>query len=190
METSRYRLTGQRGSAAVEFALVALIRFGFIFGTIEVARIIYLWSTMTEVTNQAARAASMTNFNDTIEMTALRQRAMFLTGSNQKLILGGAITDTNLQIDYLMWDARTKVGTPPTCVAQNIVNCLNDPKAANCVRFVRVRLCKTIASSGDCNRVPYEPFVALPGIDKLGVNMPWFTAIAPVETMGTPGACS
>ena len=44
----------QRGVAAVEFALGSLLFFTFVFGVIELARALYVYSTMVEVTRRAA----------------------------------------------------------------------------------------------------------------------------------------
>jgi hypothetical protein len=179
----------QRGVAAVEFAILSIVRFLFIFGTTEVARVLYLWNTMTQVTSSAARAAALSNFSSTSDKEQVRRKAMFLTGPGQKLILGGGIDDTNLIIEYLKADARNPVSPIPACPAQNIVNCLNNPSGNSCIRFVRVRLCAPSDDAG-CAHVRYAPMLSLPGMAALNIDIPWFTAIAPVETMGTPGTCS
>jgi hypothetical protein len=185
----RHRFRVQKGAAAVEFALLAIILFVFIFGTIELARIVYLWSTMTQVTSQVARGAAMTNPKDGVAWTAMLRRAMFLTTPGQtKLALGGDIGPGHLKVDYLKYDAETIAAAAPLCPAQNTVNCLNDPHGASCVRFVRVRLCNP--DNPGCTKVVYQPLAPLPGINKLSVNMPWFTAIVPIGTMGTPGDCT
>lgn len=173
----------QRGVAAVEFSLVAIIMFMFIFGTMEISRAIYLWSTMTAVTNRAARAASMTGFDDTAGKETLRRDAMFLASSGGRLALTDDIGVDNLAIDYLGLDAATHVTTLPTSNAENTAICLNNPAAANCVRFVRVRLCQ---AETNCTPMPYRPLTLLPGIDVFNINMPTFAAIAPVASLGMP----
>jgi Flp pilus assembly protein TadG len=180
------RRAPQRGTTAVEFAMVAVVFFLFLFGMIEMSRALYLWSTMTTVTNRAARAAAITSPTDAAAKDLLRQRAMFVTSAGQEMILGGGIKPGNLTIDYLQGDASTVIATPP-CPADNVVNCLNDPNGATCVRFVRVRLCLAGTS---CSRVPYTPMVALPGLDALRISMPYFTAVAPIEPLAIPGACT
>jgi hypothetical protein len=181
----RHRFAAQRGGAAVEFALLAIILFVFIFGTIEIARIFYVWSTMTQVTTRAARSVAMTSKADA---PAALWRAMFLDAAGGQVPLADIGTG-HLRVEYLKFDAATPVATSalPACLALNTAKCLDDPHGDSCVRFVRVRLCKP--NSDPCAPVTYQPLVALPGIDKLGINMPLFTAIVPLGTMGTPGAC-
>lgn len=175
----------QRGVVAVEFAIVSMVFFVFVFGTIEVARAFFLWSTMTEVTNRAARATAMTDFTSATSLATVRQNAMFVS-SGGKLALGGGIDDSYLKIDYLQSDARTPVAAMPNCAPQNVVNCTDDPDGASCIRFVRARLCKP---GTNCDRVEYVPLVALLGIQALKTNMPTFAAVAPAESLGMPAAC-
>jgi hypothetical protein len=182
----RYRFSAQRGGAAVEFALLAIIIFVFIFGTIEIARMFYVWSTMTQVTNRAARSVAIAS---KAAAPATLWRAMYLPAAGKTLLLGGGIGEGHLRVDYLKYDAATPVAFDkvPACLALNTANCLDDPHGDSCVRFVRVRLC--VPDSDPCGRVPYEPMVGLPGINQLRVSMPMFTAIAPLGTMGQPSAC-
>jgi Flp pilus assembly protein TadG len=175
------RLASQRGTAAVEFAILSIVLFLFIFGVMEISRVIFVWSTMTEVTNRAARAAAMTDFTDAAAKASLRQTAMFLAAPGDKLILGGDIGYTHLMIDYLGDNATTRITTLPASAADNTAICMNNPSAPNCIRFVRVRLCLPLT---DCTAVPYAPLVSLPGMEAFNINMPYFTAIAPLGTCG------
>jgi hypothetical protein len=180
---SPVRQAQQRGVAAVEFSLVAILMFMFIFGTMEISRAIFLWSTMTAVTNRAARAASMTGLDDTTGKATLRRDAMFLATDGGHLALTDDIGVANLAIDYLALDASTRVTALPLSNAENTAICLNNPAAANCVRFVRVRLCQ---AETNCTPMPYRPLTLLPGIDVFNINMPTFAAIAPVASLGMP----
>jgi hypothetical protein len=177
------RRARQRGVAAVEFTLVATIMFMFIFGTMEISRAMFLWSTMTAVTSRAARDAATTAFDDAAGKNTLRRNAMFLATDTGRLALTDDIGIANLAIDYLGLDAATQVATPPTSSAENTAICLNNPAAANCVRFVRVRLC---VAGTSCTPMPYRPLTLLPGIDVFSIAMPTFAAIAPVGSLGTP----
>jgi len=47
----------QRGATAVEFALVAMILFMLIIGTMEVGRVLYTWNAANEATRFGARVA-------------------------------------------------------------------------------------------------------------------------------------
>jgi hypothetical protein len=172
----------QHGIASVEFALVAVVLFGFIFGVMEVSRLAFLWSTMTEVTSRAARAAAMADFNDGAAKDLLRQRAMFLAGPGDKLLLSGDIGYSYLKIDYLGANASTIVAPLPSSGAENTAICLNNPNSPSCIRYVMVRLC--LPGGGNCDRVPYSPLTTLLGPDVFKIDMPYFTAIAPIETLG------
>ncbi len=173
------RASRQRGTAAVEFAIAGIVLLVFIFGVLEMSRMLFVWNTMNHVTNRAARAAAMVKFSDTAAKDALRGKAMFLNDQG-KLILGGGIGPEHLRIDYLGPQA-TPVSSAPSCTARNAMICLNDPNDSRCVRFVRVRLCQP---GTDCQAVPFAPMVSLGAFDALNFDMPPFTAVAPVEALG------
>lgn len=175
------------GHTAVEFGIFAIALFTFIFGTIEMGRALFVWNTMAEVTARAARAAAMANFNDAAASSQLRRDALGIAAPDDKLFLANEITHENLVIDYLRRDGATVVDPMPPCPAMNVVNCLANPDGPQCIHFVRVRLCK---KDTNCDHVPYTPLMPLPGIDRLNVSMPWFSAVVPAETLGMPGACT
>jgi Flp pilus assembly protein TadG len=54
-----------RGAAAVEFALVSLVFFTLLIGTMEMARLLYYWNSAAEVTRLGARLAVVCDLNDT-----------------------------------------------------------------------------------------------------------------------------
>jgi hypothetical protein len=172
----------QRGATAPEFAIVAVIFFAMLFGTIEVARALYLWSTLAEVVGRAARIASLTAPGD--EALA-RQQAMF-GDANGKLPLGGGIDATYLRIDYLAFDRRTTVAAPP-CPQQNIINCINDATGPTCVRYVRARLCMP---GSNCTQVTFNPIVGLDAVQALRMSIPTFETVAAAESLGLPAACN
>lgn len=175
----------QGGTAAVEFALVALVFFGFVFGALEVARAAYLWSTLTQVMNRAARGAAMANPSDATAMAQVRQNAMFGNAAG-KLAMGGDIGVNYLHIEYLARDRATVVTVLPPCPVQNIVNCINDPSGNSCIRFVRVSLC---LPGTNCDPVPYTSLVGLDALASFRFNMPTFTTVVAAQTLGMPGAC-
>jgi hypothetical protein len=177
----RHRSAPQHGTASVEFAVVGIVLFLFIFGVMEISRALFLWSTMTEVASRAVRAAAMTDFNDAAGKDQLRQHAMFLSASGDKLILTSNIGYDYLKIDYLSPDAVNPVASMPANPADNTALCLNKPNDTGCVRYVRVRLCMP---NTNCTPVPYVPMLSLPGMAAFNINMPVFTAISPVETLG------
>jgi hypothetical protein len=175
-----------RGSAAIEFALIAVVFFSFVFGTLELARALFLWSTLTEVVSRTARGASMTNPSDASAMGLMRQNAM-LRNSAGKLLLGGAIDDSYLRVDYLARDQATYVTVLPPCPVQNLVNCANDANGASCIRFIQVRLCMP---GTNCDPVPYAPMVAIGALSAFHFDFPRFTTIVAAQTLGMPAACT
>lgn len=180
------RRAAQRGVAAVEFALGAMLFFIFIFGVIELARALYMWSTMIEVTRRAARSAANTDFTNPVLLQAAASKAMFdeLPGG---LPLRGNIRADNLAIDYLN-NNLDPVSPMPSCPAQNIARCNADPNGGSCIRFVRVRLC--VAGGGAaCARVDYQPIVSANFFPGGPLQFPTFATVTPAGTLGyTPGA--
>lgn len=180
----RRRPAPQRGSAAVQFALVSMIFFGFVFGTMELARALYLWNTLTQVVSRAARGAALANPADAAALDLVRQQAMFLDGPGN-LLLGGDIDDSYLRVEYLAADLATPV-TPAPCPLQNLINCTEDPGGATCIRFVRVRLCMP----GTCAPVPYQPMGGFDALAGFHINIPPFTTVVPAQTLGLPSSCT
>lgn len=169
----------QRGATAVEFGFCAIFFFTFIFGMIELSRALYLWNTMTEVTRRAARAAAHADFSSAATMTAVRQRAMF---DSITLPMAGQITSNYLTIDYLQADRQSAVNPMPGSPTENLVNCTANPNAANCIRFVRVRLCQGGGSA--CSRVPYESLGGIEIFSPSTFKFPTFATITPAGSLG------
>ena len=175
--------------AVVEFALVALALFALLFGVLEVARAMYLWNTLQEVTRRAASGAAAADFSDAAAMTHVRQAAVFQTSSGSPP-LGSPVTDAHVRIDYLSL-ARDSAGvltlTPipaallPACPARNMLNCSADPYSSNCIRFVRARLCADDGDTGNCNAIPYAPMTALAS---LSMQLPASAAIVKAGALG------
>lgn len=179
----------QKGAFAVEFALVVILFFTLLFGVIELARLIYLWNTLQEVTRNAARSAAYTDFRDAAAKDLIRQHAIFRT-SGGKLVLGDPVTDGHVRIDYMTLGRSadgTLTMTPiadvslPACPTRNRVICTADPSNPSCIRFVRVRICKPGGGS-NCDPVPYAPLVPLIRFPSL--MLPTSTTIVQAETLG------
>ncbi len=88
--------SSQRGVAAVEFALIAVILFTLLFGIMEFGRVLFMMNTTTEATRLGARLAVVCDKDDptiTNRMTAL---AGFLSPSNINItyIPGGCSVNT------------------------------------------------------------------------------------------------
>jgi hypothetical protein len=167
--------------AAVEFALTAMFFFIFVFGVIELARALYMWGTMVEVTRRAARGAAYADFSDPAMLDTVRNKAMLadLTGG---LPLRGNVSPSNLAIDYLNGSLQ-RVDPLPACPEENIINCNTDPDGASCIRFVRVRLCVESAGA-TCTRVNYDPLISANFFPGAPLQYPTFATVTPAATLG------
>jgi Flp pilus assembly protein TadG len=182
--------TRAAGSVAVEFALVALIFFTIVFATLELARMEYLLNTLEEVTRRAASAAANVDFRDTAALQKVQANAVFRNDAGQ-LALGIPVGSDNVKIDYLSvsnatWDVN-HMSTLPSCPAANRLNCMTDPDAGNCIRFVRARICASMDGSGNCEPLPYQTMFPL--FDLSAMKLPSAETIVPAGTLGaTAGA--
>lgn len=170
----------QGGVFAVEFAMLALLFFLFVFAMIEVARAVYVWNMVHEITRRAARAAAVTDFSNAAALQAMRQHAVLRTGPGA-LPLGGGISDAYVRIDYLSESsggaalAAVPVAVMPGCPQRNRINCQDDPHGASCIR---------------CERVPYRPVLPLLGMmfpsGAGAVRLPSGSTMAVAESLGYP----
>ena len=176
------------GAYLVEYALLLVGFVVLVLGVVEVARIVYLFNTLQEVTRRGAQEAAVTDFHDSYAMNALRQRAV-LRSSPGTLRFGDPVSDRHVAIDYLAL-LRGADGsltpTPiagarlPSCPSKNRHICTSDPNDASCIRFVRVRICEP-GSGSACTPVAYK---AVAGLFNLPLDMPRATTIVAAETLG------
>jgi hypothetical protein len=188
-----YRLRARReqGATAVEFALLAILFFTLVFGILEIARLVYLFNTLQEVTRRAAALAINSPF-DPDSQKSVREQAM-LIGKGGTLVLGAPVTPAHLKLEYLSLSrvsantlATPRVTALPADPAANRVNCLTDPYGASCIRFVRVRVCQPGAGEG-CTPVPYQ--MLFPLINLSGLTLPRSETTVPAQTLGLePGS--
>jgi len=176
----------QAGVVAVEFGMVLVLFLTLVFGVIELARAMYLFNTLEEVTLRAASLAANTDFQDAAAMSGVRQQAV-LRGSPGTLPFGAPVTDAYVRIDYLSLSnagAVTMTAIPtaalPSCTANNRISCMKNPYDPSCIRLVRARICDP-AATGSCNPVRYQTLFSLVS---LPLNLPTATAIVPAETLG------
>src|SRR5205809_6055035 len=96
----------QRGVAAVEFALIAVVFFMVLLGIAEFGRIMYIWNTAQEVTRRAAREAVVRDFS-AVETAAIKRESIFQGGTSGPVNLpaGVEITNTTVKLVYLTVDA-------------------------------------------------------------------------------------
>jgi hypothetical protein len=182
--------TKQAGSVAVEFSLVAVIFFTVMFATLELARVEYLLNALVEVTRRAATAAANVDYRDISKLQHVQANAVFRDSAGP-LALGAPVTSDNIMIDYLWlssvdWDVQ-HISTLPASPAANRLNCMTNPHADTCIRFVRARVCMSMDTSGECERLPYQ--MAFPFLDLSGMKLPLAETIVPAGSLGaTSGA--
>jgi hypothetical protein len=168
----------QRGVAAVEFAVVAVIFFMLFFGIVDILRALYICNILQEVTRRATALAVNTDFTDAAAMARVRMQAVFRTTPGM-LAFADPISDAHVKIDYLV-----PIGTGlPASPQQNRINCTSNPNAANCIQLVRVRICLPGGASDVCDPVPYQP---LASFVPFSFGLPSATTIARAETLGMP----
>ena len=169
----------------MEFALLVLFFLTLVFGVLEMARLVYLINTLQEVTRRAASLAINSAFDQNTQ-DDIRRRALF-ADSDGNLVLGRPITFEHLQLEYLSLSrngtgslAVQPITAMPADPVQNRLNCLANPYADNCIRFVGVRVCQPGAAG--CTPVPYQ--MLFPLINLTGLVLPRSTTTAPAQTMG------
>lgn len=180
------RPAAQRGGAAVEFAFLVIVFLAIVFGILEMARLVYLFNTLQEVTRRAASLAINSPF-DAAGRKTVQEQALF-RDANGNLLLGAPVTPSHIQVQYLSLargagGALTMqvVNPLPDSPARNRLNCLANPHGANCIRLVRVRVC--LPSSGDgCTPVPYQ--MLFPLVDFSRLTLPRSETIAPAQSLG------
>jgi hypothetical protein len=165
---NRCRRSRQRGASAIEFALVAIAFFTVVFFVIELARHMYIYNTLHEITRRTATAAANVFPRDTNAIDRIRYKAIFRDAPGE-LILGTPITDEHIRICYLALvrdDAgdTAMVEIPfaqlPANASRNRYICAGNPNAENCIRFVRVQICDP-AVTGSCVRTRSKLIVPL-----------------------------
>jgi len=184
------RTRTQRGVATVEFALLAIVFFLALLGTMDLGRLMYIWNTTQEVTRRAAREAVVRDFTSA-EIAAIQREAIFRGGSVGPAYMpaGGEITNTTVKIIYMTVDAggnrvQITAGNMPADPADNISACNDVTRMfTTCIRFVQA----CIAVDDTCvSSIPYQPMVGMLaglGID-LAINIPASSVVMPAESLG------
>lgn len=186
-------IAGQRGVFVVEFALIVLAFFAFVFAIMELARALYMVNMLHEVTRRAGDAAAKGDFSNADTMATIRKSAV-LDDTSGRLALGQPVTYEHVRIDYLSIarDASGSMtlnpiasGSLPANPTRNRINCTASAHSASCIRLVRVRICDPDYAAS-CEAVRYQPMFPL---ISLSFDLPRATTIVPAETLGyVPGA--
>ncbi len=178
----------QKGVYAVEFSIVLIVILTFIFAVMELARAMFLFNTLQDVTRTAALGAATADYRDDGAMARVRQRAIFRTTPGL-LVVGDPVTDEYVRIDYLalvrgadgsMTMTPISKGAWPSCTARNRQICMQNPNDATCMRLVRARICKP-GGEGSCDKVDYVPLMPLLSFP---VTLPVSSTIVPAGTLG------
>jgi Flp pilus assembly protein TadG len=72
----------QRGAAAVEFALVAIVFFMLLIGIVEMGRVLFTWNAAVEATRYGARVAVVCGLNDAAILSRMQKIMPALTATN------------------------------------------------------------------------------------------------------------
>lgn len=174
----------RRGSATVEFGLVCVVFMPLLFAMFEYGRVLFLWNTLPEVTQRAARAAAITDFSNPAAMQALRRAALF-RADDGALPLAPNVSSAAIRIEYLWQNAAGELAPVPllpACPMANRINCARDSHGPSCISFVRVGLC---GSGAGCAALAYEPLLPMVPVPAV---MPSSSALVAAESLGyTPG---
>ncbi|MBC7453840.1 MAG: pilus assembly protein [Massilia sp.] len=190
---ARHTWSSQTGAFAVEFALLAALFFSVLFGIIELARVVYIFNTLQDVTRRVAHDASGTSFIDPSALNLVRRNALVLN-TDGVLVFGDPVTADHIRIDYMAL-ARASDGSLtlypiptsdlPTYPSCNNFNCTHDQNNtganSSCIRFVRVRVCDPGNVDG-CTPVDYQPLTAF--FPTLALKLPTSTTIVKAGTLG------
>lgn len=178
------------GLVAVEFALVLGVFLLLLFGVLEVARIVYVFNALQEVSRRAAAAAANTDFRNPAALQQVRQEAVFRSNAGT-LVLAAPVSDQNIVIDYLALSkagdgslSLTPMASLPDSPAASRLACLGDPYAASCIQFVRVRVCAA-ADALHCQALALPGLFPMVGFD---VTLPTATTIVRADGLGLEGA--
>ena len=159
----------QRGVAAVEFALVAMIFFTLLFGVLELARMLFVLNSVQEVTRRAAREATV-RWVSAGDQATVRQLALF---GNSALPWGADVTSGAIAIDYLQANGSVVAsGALPVSPADNLSACGDALRVASCIASVRVSV----------TGVSYTPMLSLFGF--LNLPLPPSQVTMHAESMG------
>jgi hypothetical protein len=178
----------ERGIAAVEFAIGAIIFLVLVFGVIEIARLMFLYNTLQEVTRKAASSAANTDFTNVAKMDQVRQRAIFQNGAGS-LPLMPELTDQAVRIDFIsikrnddgtLTMVPIPTGSLPASPADNRKVCLVDPNSASCIRLVRARICDP-GDTTDCQAMQFQPVFSLV---QLAIPLTTATTLAKAQSLG------
>lgn len=179
----------QRGTTAVEFAILALFLFTLLFAILELGRLFYMANTVQEVTRRAAREQVVRWLSDVPRAQRIAVLNAPVGDGVVYLPAAGEVTNLNVRISFHATLAAAKNGTPTIDAsdfagidedkrpASNHTNCLVN--SGPCIRFVRATLEENGAP------ITYRPMIPLfINLDLFSVPIPRSTVIMPAEALG------
>ena len=181
----RWQDPGQRGAAAVEFALVSIAFFLLLLGILEFGRFMYVRNTVQEVTRIAAREAVVSDFTDAKQTATIQQDAVMngSAGGDSALPAVPEITASDVRIHYLsaLPDVEIPSGSMPASPEDNISACLDPDRSNSCIRFIQVEVCA--GQDMHCSDpVLYQPMIA--PFAFLNLAIPPSSVTMPAESLG------
>jgi len=72
----------QKGAAAVEFALIAMVFFILLIGVLEMGRVLFTWNAAAEATRYGARVAAVCDINDSAILSRMQDIMPNLEAAN------------------------------------------------------------------------------------------------------------
>ncbi len=170
----------QNGSVSVEFALVSVVLFSLIFGTMELGRVFMVWNAAQEITRRAARDAAVDGFS---ALPYARNDAVLqpATSGNDATFPGlpelGAMA-VSIQFMSGAFGALTPAAVLPTDGLQNQLNCAQG--STPCITAVQAMLCTP--GSNPCSPIAYLP-VGIPFLP-MALFLPLSPVTLPLEGAG------
>lgn len=171
--------TGQRGAAAVEFALIVSFFLFLLLGIVEFGRFLYLFNSVQEVTRCAARQA-VVRWTDQVD--GIQRTCIFQEGSAGIVSLPAAPEVTNATVSIHFITASGYIASPlPISPEDNIAACFDPARATiSCIRFVEANI--QDCSGESCQPISYQPMIGL--FPYLAINIPLSTVRMPAESLG------
>ncbi len=126
----------QRGVAAVEFALVAMLFFTILLAIIEIGRMLFIFNTMQEMTRRGAREA-VVRWVDATSQADIKSIAVF---NGTSMPANPYLTTANITLTYLQKDGVSEVTAFPADPGDNLSACGDSTRVANCIYNVRVSI--------------------------------------------------
>lgn len=147
-----------RGTYVVEFAIIGVLIFTVLFGTLEIGRLYFTVNALDEAVRRGARLASVCNISDPVVL----RRAIFnaATDAGTSQIISNLAT-TNLTLTYLDVNGA-QVANPADLVS---------PTGFRAIRYVQLSLQDFVFN------------LFIPGFG-VPITLPTFRATLPRESLG------